>query len=78
LNENFLKSYLNYVQALLNKDNKTSNNRYIAPIYKDMLYVFNTDYVYQKVLQNWKSDIKVQLDQINNGNIALKYSWLIS
>lgn len=76
LNENFLKSYLNYVQALINKDNKT--NRYLAPIYKDMLYVFNTDYLYQTVLKNWKSDIKLQLDQINNGNSIYKYPWLIS
>ena len=76
LNENFLKSYLNYVQALLNKDNKT--NRYLAPIYKDMLYVFNMDYLYQPVLQKWKSDIKLQLDQINNGNRAYNYPWLIT
>ena len=78
LNENFLKSYLNYVQALLNKDSKTSNNKYLDPIYKDMLYVFNNDYLYQTVLQNWKSDIKLQLDQINNGNRAYNYPWLIT
>ncbi len=78
LNENFVKSYLNYVQALINKDSKSNNGKYLDPIYKDMLYVFNNDYLYQTVLQKWKSDIKLQLDQINNGNRAYNYPWLIT
>ena len=76
LNENFIKSYLNFVQALLNKDNKT--NRYLAPIYKDLLYVFNNDELYQKILENWKTELKMQMDQINNGNPLYRYPWLLS
>ncbi len=68
LNENYIISYLNYVQALINKDN--GNNRYIEPIYKDLLYVFNMDELYQKLMQKWKlsSDIKLKINQINNWN----------
>ena len=76
LNENYIKSYLNYAQALLNKDNKTG--RYLDSIYKDMLYVFNMDELYQIILVNGKSDIKLQMDQINNGNALYKYPWLLS
>lgn len=76
LNENFIKSYLNYVQALLNKDSKTG--RWLDPIYKYLLYVFNTDELYQKVLKEWKLELKLQMDQINNGNAIYKYTWLVS
>jgi hypothetical protein len=48
LNENYIKSYLSFVQALINKDK--GNNRYLAPIYKDLLYVFNVDELYQKLM----------------------------
>ena len=76
LNENYIKSYLNFVQSLLNKDNKSG--RYLAPIYKDLLYVFNNDELYQKILSEWKLDLKLQMDQINNGNALYKYPWLLS
>lgn len=78
LNENYIKSYLSFVQALINKDK--GNNRYLAPIYKDLLYVFNVDELYQKLMKKWKlsSDIKIQIDQINNWNILYWYSSLIS
>jgi len=78
INENYIKSYLSFVQALLNKDNW--NNRYLAPIYKDIIYVFNTDELYQKLMQKWKlsSDIKLQIDQINNWNSLYGYISLMS
>ena len=68
LNEDYIKSYLEYVQTLINKDNGT--NRYLQPIYKDLLYVFNMDELSQKLMQKWKlsSDIKIKIDQINNWN----------
>ena len=78
LNENYIKSYLKYVQNLINKD--WGRNNYLSAIYKDMLYVFNTDELSQKLAQKWKlsSDIKIQLDQINNWNTIYWYTSLIS
>lgn len=78
INENYIKSYLSFVQALLNKDNW--NNRYLAPIYKDIIYVFNADELYQKLMQKWKlsSELKLQIDQINNWNSLYGYVSLIS
>lgn len=78
LNESYIESYLTFVQALINKDK--GNNRYLLPIYKDMLYVFNVDELYQKLMKKWKlsSEIKIQIDQINNWNILYGYSSLIS
>jgi hypothetical protein len=49
LNENYIKSYLSFVQTLINKDK--GNHRYISPIYEDMIYVFNTDEISQKLMQ---------------------------
>jgi hypothetical protein len=49
LNENYIKSYLNFVQTLINKDNKS--NHYLQPLYKDLVYVFNMDELYQKLMQ---------------------------
>lgn len=68
LNENYINSYLNYVQALINKDN--GYNRYIHPIYKDLIYVFNMDELYQKLMKKWvlSSDLKLKINQINNWN----------
>lgn len=78
LNENYIKSYLKFVQALINKDN--GKNHYLSPVYKDMLYVFNTDELYQKLMKMWKlsSDLKTQIDQINNGNSLYWYTSLLS
>lgn len=78
INENYIKSYLSYVQALINKDK--GNNRYLSPIYKDILYVFNTDELYQKLMKKWKlsSEIKTQIDQINNWDSVYWHMSLIS
>jgi len=66
LNELYIKSYLDFVQALIDKDK--GKNRYLYPIYKDLLYVFNMDVLYQWLVKKWKlsSDIKMKIDQINN------------
>ncbi len=66
LNEGYIKSYLAFVQTLLDRDK--GSNRYLHPIYKDLLYVFNMDELYQGLINKWKlsSDIKLQIDQINN------------
>ena len=66
--ENYVKSYLNFVQSLIEKDK--GSNHYLQPIYKDLLYVFNTDELYQKLVQKWNlySDLKLQIDKINNWN----------
>ena len=68
INEGYIKSYLVFVQSLLDRDKGT--NRYLQPFYKDLLYVFNMDELYQKLMKKWKlsSDIKLQIDQINNWN----------
>ena len=78
VNEGFIKSYLTFVQNLLNKDNKAS--KYLAPIYKDLLYVFDTDVLYTKLIDRSKSftDLNNQLDTINNGNSLLGYPSLTS
>ena len=49
INEGYIKSYLSYVQSLLNKDKGTG--RYLQPIYRDLLYVFNMDQLYQKLIK---------------------------
>ena len=76
LNENYIKSYLDFVQSLINKDK--NDNRYISPVYKDLLYVFNMDELYKKVMEKWKSDLKIQIDQINNWNLIYGYPPLLS
>ena len=78
INENYIKSYLKYVQALINKDK--GNNVYLHPIYKNLLYVFNMDQLYQRLIQKWKlsSEIKIQIDQINNWNSLYWYTSLLS
>ena len=78
MNENFIKSYLTFVQNLINKDNKSG--KYISPVYKDLLYVFNTDVLYTTLIEKGKLSTKLnsQLDQINNGNPLLDYPSLTS
>ena len=78
INEWFIKSYLTFVQNLLNKDNKSG--RYLNPIYKDILYVFDTDILYTTLIQKGKfsTELNTQLDQINNGNPLLDYPSLTS
>jgi hypothetical protein len=48
INENYIKSYLSYVQNLINKDG--GKGRYLSPIYKDILYVFNNDELNKKLM----------------------------
>lgn len=78
LNENYIKSYLTFVQNLLNKD--AGKGRYLDPIYKDILYLFNNNELSQSLLQKWKlsSDMKWKIDQINNWNALYKYPSLSS
>jgi hypothetical protein len=76
VSEGYIKSYLNYVQALINKDNGT--NRYLAPIYKDILYVFNMDILYKYLIENSFVNLRLQVDQINNGNVVYGYPALLS
>ena len=76
VSEGYIKSYLNYVQALINKDNGT--NRYLAPIYKDILYIFNMDILYKYLIENSFVNLRLQVDQINNGNVVYGYPALLS
>jgi hypothetical protein len=78
INENFIKTYLNFVQNLLNKDR--GSGKYLEPIYKDILYVFNTDVLYDTLQNEGKlsSEIKTQIDHINKGDKFLEYEPLIS
>ena len=78
INENFIRSYLTYVQNLLNKDRGTG--RYLHPAYKDILYVFNTDVLYTALIRKGKldSELTTQLEQINNWNRMLDYLPLTS
>lgn len=78
VNEDLIKSYLNFVQNLINKDKWSG--RYISQIYKDILYVFNADELNQKLIQKWKlsSELRMQMDQINNGNPLMDYVSLTS
>ena len=73
INENYISSYLDFVQTLINRDKET--NKYLDAIYKDLLYVFNMDYLYMNLMGKWKltADIKSQIDQINNWNVLLMY-----
>lgn len=66
VNKNYIKSYLKFVKTLIDKDKWT--NRYIAPVYKDLLYIFNMDEVYTKLWNKWElsPDIRNLIDQINN------------
>lgn len=78
LNENYIKSYLTFVQTLINRDD--GNNKYLNPIYKDLLYVFNMDNLYMNLMERWKLtvDLKLQIDQINNWNTLYGYPALTS
>lgn len=76
VSDGYIKSYLNYVQALINKDNGT--NRYLSPIYKDILYVFNMDILYKYLIENSFVNLRLQVDQINNGNVVYGYPALLT
>lgn len=66
VNKNYIVSYLKFVKLLVDKDKWT--NKYIAPVYRDLLYIYNTDEVYTKLLNKWElsADIKSLIDKINN------------
>jgi hypothetical protein len=49
INENYISSYLDFVQTLINRDKET--NKYLDAIYKDLLYVFNMDYLYMNLME---------------------------
>ena len=78
VNEDLIKNYLSFLQGLINKDKWSG--RYIAPIYKDISYVFNTDELYQKLIQKWQlsAELRSQLSQVNNGNYLLGDLSLVS
>lgn len=85
INENFTDSYLKFVQALINKDRWT--NKYLDAFYKDLLYIFNEDYLLKWLTNTqqggWISSQKLttlrsQIDQINNGDVYLRSKGLLS
>ena len=81
INENFTDSYLKYVQALVNKDRWT--NKYLDAFYKDLMYVFNEDYLLKWLTNTQQGATKAsllrnQLDQINNGNVLYGSQRLLS
>jgi hypothetical protein len=60
-NKNFLISYLNYSQQLINKPNA------LAPLYKDMLYRINTNILLPKLETSTSKTItKTEINQIIN------------
>lgn len=77
LNRTTISSYLEYAQELINRNN--GNDRYIVPLYKDILYRINND-ILLPILET--SDNKTiskieiqqlinQINQLNKGNSAL-------
>ena len=69
INENYINSYLVFVQNLINKDKRSGN--YLSQLYKELLYVFNADILSQRLLDKWSlsNDIKTKIDMINNGEL---------
>lgn len=83
INENLTDSYLKFVQALIDKDRWT--NKYIGALYKDLVYVFNSDELVnvlnasqQGVTAQKISTFRSQIDQINNGNSLYGHQRLLS
>ena len=72
-NENYVKSYLTYVQAIVEKDK--ARNLYLKPIYKDLMYVYNSDKLAPYLIKNGYTNLKLQLDQINNWNPLYINNW---
>ncbi|MDR2415334.1 MAG: hypothetical protein LBD75_01635, partial [Candidatus Peribacteria bacterium] len=77
LNKSYLTSYLDYSQDLINRN--TGNERYLQPLYKDLLYQVNTTILLPKLENNditvlSKTEINQMVNQINllnKGNTAL-------
>lgn len=74
VNKNYIKSYFKFVKALIDKDKWT--NKYLSPMYKDLLYIFNMEEIYTKLMNKWDltSDIKNLINQINNWDGIWWYS----
>ena len=73
----FIKKYLNYIQALIDKDN--GKNKYLWRIYKDIIYVFNEDILKPKLLDKWQwGEVSELYSSINQWNKVLGHSSLIS
>ncbi|MCR5411540.1 MAG: hypothetical protein K6E76_00690 [Patescibacteria group bacterium] len=64
-NKTNINNYLTFIQELINKDNYT--NEYLAPIYKDLIYVFNKN-ILQKRIEISKNETftKTELSTITN------------
>lgn len=62
-NEGYIKSYLDFVQALIDKDD--GSGKLLHPLYKELLYVFNMDYLYPVINKNSSVNLRLQVDQIN-------------
>ncbi|MDR0649969.1 MAG: hypothetical protein LBG59_00745 [Candidatus Peribacteria bacterium] len=77
LNKSYLTSYLDYSQDLINRN--TGNERYLQPLYKDLLYQVNSTILLPKLENNdttvlSKTEINQMVNQINllnRGNSAL-------
>lgn len=81
INEGYVISYLNFVQNLINKDRCT--HKYLGALYTDLLYVYNMDDLYDKLLKKGllsseSSEIKSKIDQINKWNRLLKNESLLA
>lgn len=81
INEGYVISYLDFVQNLVNKDRCT--HKYLGALYTDLLYVYNMDDLYDKllkkgVLSSESSEIKSKIDQINKWNTLLKNESLLA
>jgi hypothetical protein len=77
LNKSYLTSYLDYSQDLINRN--TGNERYLQPLYKDLLYQVNSTILLPKLESHdntilSKTEINQMVNQINllnKGNSAL-------
>lgn len=79
-----IDKYLDYLEKLLDKD--MWKNRYLEPLYKDLAYIYNMDYLYIPLQSNEKWSITsdeaksllLKLNQINNWNALWLAVWLKS
>jgi len=79
-----IEKYLDYLEKVLDKD--MWKNRYLAPLYKDLAYIYNMDYLYNPLQSNEKwaisSDdsktLSLKINQINNWSVLWLSLWLKS
>ncbi|MDR0369556.1 MAG: hypothetical protein LBH96_03430 [Candidatus Peribacteria bacterium] len=77
INKGYITSYLDFVQELINKNN--GENKYIDPIYNDIIYRINNNLFLNKLEKNDNTNLnKTEINQIinqinliNKGNSAL-------